>query len=35
MLNLKSNQASIDFEFLNYENRKFKFVANWNRKKEI
>ena len=35
MLNLKSNQASIDFEFLNYENRKFKFVANWNRKKKF
>lgn len=35
MLNLKSNQASIDFEFLNYENRKFKFVANWTRKKKF
>ena len=35
MLNLKSNQASIDFEFLNYEERKFKFVANWNRKKKF
>lgn len=35
MLNLKSNQASIDFEFLNYEDRKFKFVANWNRKKKF
>lgn len=35
MLNLKSNQASIDFEFLNYEDRKFKFVANWKRKKRF
>ena len=31
MLNLKSNQASIDFEFLNFENKKFKFTARWNR----
>lgn len=35
MLNLKSNQASIDFEFLNYEDRKFKFTASWNRKKKF
>ncbi|MEC4049113.1 AAA family ATPase [Flavobacterium sp. SUN046] len=35
MLNLKSNKASIDFEFLNYEDRKFKFVANWSRKKRF
>ena len=27
MLNLKSLKAEIDFEFLNYEDRKFKFVA--------
>ena len=35
MLNLKSLKAEIDFEFLNYEDRKFKFVANWNRKKKF
>ena len=31
MLNLKSNQALIDFEFLNFEDRKFKFTASWSR----
>jgi exonuclease SbcC len=27
MLNLKSDKANIEFEFLNFEERKFKFVA--------
>jgi exonuclease SbcC len=35
MLNLKSNQANIEFEFLNFEDRKFKFVAHWKRKKKF
>lgn len=35
MLNLKSNKAAIDFEFLNYEDRKFKFTADWSRKKKF
>jgi exonuclease SbcC len=33
MLNLKSNEAEIDFEFLNYQERKFKFCAEWSRKR--
>jgi exonuclease SbcC len=32
MLNLKSDKANIEFEFLNFEERKFKFVADWKRK---
>jgi exonuclease SbcC len=32
MLNLKSNEAEIEFEFLNYQERKFKFCAEWSRK---
>lgn len=35
MLNLKSNQAVIDFQFLNFEGRKFRFVAQWKRKKKF
>ncbi len=35
MLNLKSNKASIDFEFLNFENEKYKFTADWSRKKKF
>ena len=35
MLNLKSDRANIDFEFFNYEERKFKFVADWKRKKRF
>jgi exonuclease SbcC len=35
MLNLKSKQALIDFEFLNFEDRKFKFVASWKRKNKF
>ena len=35
MLNLKSDRANIEFEFLNYEERKFKFVADWKRKKRF
>lgn len=35
MLNLKSDAASIVFEFLNFENRKFRFVAQWKRKKRF
>lgn len=35
MLNLKSNAACIVFEFLNFENRKFRFVAQWKRKKKF
>ena len=31
MLNLKSNEAEIEFEFLNYQERKFKFCAEWSR----
>lgn len=31
MLNLKSDEALIDFEFLNFEERKFKFTARWTR----
>jgi len=34
MLNLKSKQALIDFEFLNFEDRKFKFIASWSRNKQ-
>jgi exonuclease SbcC len=33
MLNLKSDKANIEFEFLNFEERKFKFVADWKRKR--
>jgi exonuclease SbcC len=32
MLNLKSDKANIEFEFLNFEERKFKFVTDWKRK---
>lgn len=35
MLNLKSNQALIDFQFLNFEGRKFRFIAQWKRKKKF
>ena len=35
MLNLKSDRASIEFEFVNFEERKFKFVADWKRKKRF
>lgn len=35
MMNLKSNQTQIVFEFLNYENRKFRFVAQWKRRKNF
>lgn len=35
MMNLKSNQALIEFEFLNFEQRKFKFVAQWKRRKNF
>jgi exonuclease SbcC len=35
MLNLKSDKANIEFEFLNFEERKFKFVADWKRKKVL
>ncbi|MCA5003529.1 AAA family ATPase [Sphingobacterium bovistauri] len=35
MLNLKSNQVLIDFQFLNYDGRKFRFVAQWRRKKKF
>ena len=34
MLNLKSDRANIEFEFLNFEERKFKFVADWKRNKK-
>ena len=34
MLNLKSDEALIDFEFLNFEERKFKFTARWTRNKK-
>ncbi|MGN0003180.1 MAG: AAA family ATPase [Sphingobacterium composti] len=35
MLNLKSNHVLIDFQFLNFEGRKFRFVAQWRRKKKF
>src|SRR5690606_29863738 len=35
MLNLKSDAARIVFEFLNFENRKFRFVAQWKRRKKF
>ena len=35
MLNLKSDAACIVFDFLNFENRKFRFVAQWKRKKKF
>ncbi|TDQ78049.1 AAA family ATPase [Sphingobacterium yanglingense] len=35
MLNLKSDTAIIDFHFLNFEGRKFRFVAQWRRKKKF
>lgn len=35
MLNLKSDQAIIDFEFLNFENRKFRFIVQWKRRKRF
>ena len=35
MLNLKSDRACIEFEFVNFEERKFKFVADWKRKKRF
>ena len=35
MLNLKSNKASIEFDFLNFENKKFRFVVAWKREKKF
>lgn len=35
MLNLKSSQASIVFDFLNFEQRKFRFVCQWRRRKNF
>lgn len=35
MLNLKSETAIIDFHFLNFEGKKFRFVAQWRRKKKF
>lgn len=35
MMNLKSNQAMIVFEFLNFEKRKFRFVAQWKRRRNF
>ncbi|WP_164110476.1 MULTISPECIES: SbcC/MukB-like Walker B domain-containing protein [Sphingobacterium] len=35
MLNLKSDTAIIDFQFLNFEGKKFRFVAQWRRKKKF
>lgn len=35
MLNLKSDAACIVFEFLNFQNRHFRFVAQWKRKKKF
>jgi DNA repair protein SbcC/Rad50 len=31
MMNLKSNKALIDFEFLNFENKKYRFTCSWKR----
>ncbi|MCY4780560.1 AAA family ATPase [Sphingobacterium sp. UT-1RO-CII-1] len=35
MLNLKSDAAYIVFEFLNFQNRHFRFVTQWKRKKKF
>ncbi|MFZ4860690.1 AAA family ATPase [Sphingobacterium sp. Mn56C] len=35
MMNLKSDNAIIDFRFLNFEGRKFRFIAQWKRKKRF
>lgn len=35
MLNLRSDQAVIDFQFLNFENRKFRFIVQWKRRKRF
>lgn len=35
MMNLKSNQTMIVFEFRNFEKRKFRFVAQWKRRKNF
>ena len=35
MLNLKSDNAIIDFQFLNFEGKKYRFVAQWKRKKRF
>ncbi|WP_140938460.1 AAA family ATPase [Sphingobacterium lumbrici] len=35
MLNLKSNGATIVFDFINFEQRKFRFVAQWKRRKRF
>ncbi|KGE13276.1 AAA family ATPase [Sphingobacterium deserti] len=35
MLNLKSDAASIIFDFINFEQRKFRFVAQWKRRKRF
>lgn len=35
MLNLKSDAACIVFEFLNFEGRKYRFVAQWKRRKKF
>lgn len=35
MLNLRSDNAHIVFEFLNYEGRKFRFTAQWKRRKKF
>lgn len=35
MLNLRSDTAIIDFHFINFEGRKFRFVAQWRRKKKF
>lgn len=35
MLNLKSDKALIDFQFLNFQNRKFRFLAQWKRRKKF
>lgn len=35
MMNLKSNNVLIDFHFLNFEGRTFRFVAQWRRRKNF
>jgi exonuclease SbcC len=35
MMNLKSNNVVIDFQFLNFEGRKFRFIARWRRRKNF
>lgn len=35
MLNLKSAAATIIFDFINFENRRFRFAVHWKRKRNL